>query len=153
MSLALAHALELPGKLRLDKASYIAVQTIYYPGFTIAGAFGEGLGMLATLGLLIMTGTGGPKFPWILVALVALILMHALYWIITHPVNKFWMKDQHLEGLGAGFFSVGKRGCELTKADPEEVWRRLRNRWEYSHLVRAVFAGIALIALSVALAI
>ena len=28
---ALAHALELPGKLRLGKDAYIAVQTIYYP--------------------------------------------------------------------------------------------------------------------------
>jgi hypothetical protein len=37
MSLALAHALELPGKLRLSKEHYLAVQAIYYPGFTIAG--------------------------------------------------------------------------------------------------------------------
>jgi hypothetical protein len=28
MSLALAHALELPGKMRLDKQTYIAVQAI-----------------------------------------------------------------------------------------------------------------------------
>ena len=32
MALALAHALEMPGKLRLDKEIYKAVQTIYYPG-------------------------------------------------------------------------------------------------------------------------
>ena len=38
MSLALAHALELPGKLRLGKEEYCAVQTIDYSGFTIAGA-------------------------------------------------------------------------------------------------------------------
>jgi hypothetical protein len=37
MSLALAHALELTGKLRLSKEHYLAVQAIYYPGFTIAG--------------------------------------------------------------------------------------------------------------------
>ena len=34
---ALAHALELPGKLRLTKDAYLAVQPIYYPGFTVAG--------------------------------------------------------------------------------------------------------------------
>jgi hypothetical protein len=33
MSLALAHALELPGKMRLDRKTYHAVQSIYYPGF------------------------------------------------------------------------------------------------------------------------
>jgi hypothetical protein len=34
---ALAHALELPGKLRLTRDAYFAIQPIYYPGFTIAG--------------------------------------------------------------------------------------------------------------------
>jgi hypothetical protein len=37
MSLAVAHALELPGKLRLSKENYVATQTIYCPGFTIGG--------------------------------------------------------------------------------------------------------------------
>jgi hypothetical protein len=37
---ALAHALELPGKLRLAKDAYFAVQPIYYPGFTIVGVAG-----------------------------------------------------------------------------------------------------------------
>lgn len=34
---ALAHALELPGKMRLSKDAYFAVQPIYFPGFTIMG--------------------------------------------------------------------------------------------------------------------
>ena len=38
--MSLAHVLELPGKLRLDEATYKAVQAIYYPGFTIAGFIG-----------------------------------------------------------------------------------------------------------------
>ena len=33
----LAHALELPGKLRLGREDYLTVQGIYYPGFTRAG--------------------------------------------------------------------------------------------------------------------
>jgi hypothetical protein len=40
---ALARALELPGKLRLTKDAYFALQFIYYPGFTIAG-ISEGSG-------------------------------------------------------------------------------------------------------------
>jgi hypothetical protein len=35
MSLCLAHALELPSKLRLTKEDYLIVQPIYDPGFTI----------------------------------------------------------------------------------------------------------------------
>jgi hypothetical protein len=37
MGVVLAHALELPGELRLDEQTYLAVQTTYYPGFTIGG--------------------------------------------------------------------------------------------------------------------
>ena len=34
VALPLAHALEWPGKMRLDKEAYLATQPIYYPGFT-----------------------------------------------------------------------------------------------------------------------
>lgn len=40
MALSLAHALELPGKMRLDSETYYAMQPIYYPGFTIGGCVG-----------------------------------------------------------------------------------------------------------------
>jgi hypothetical protein len=35
---SVAHALKLPGKLRLTHEQYLAVQPIYYPGFTVIGA-------------------------------------------------------------------------------------------------------------------
>jgi len=41
MAMSLAHALELPGKLRLSETEYRIVQPIYYPGFTFGGLFGE----------------------------------------------------------------------------------------------------------------
>jgi predicted ribosomally synthesized peptide with SipW-like signal peptide len=40
--------------MRTNKETYIAVQSIYYPSFTIGG-LREGVGMLAALGLLLMT--------------------------------------------------------------------------------------------------
>lgn len=66
MSLALAHALEPPGKMRLTKEEYLAVQAIYYPGFTLGGIaeFGS---IIAALALLILTltttmaGRGGSR--------------------------------------------------------------------------------------------
>jgi hypothetical protein len=151
MSLALAHALELPGKMRLDKQTYIAVQGIYYPGFTYGG-FSEGLAVLATLVLLVMTPAGQPAFWWTLTAFVALMAMQVVYWLITHPVNKFWLKDTKLKGFGAGFFSLGSKQAATLGSD-DEGWTTLRNRWEYSHVLRAVFAAIALIALIIAVAI
>ena len=53
MALALAHALELPGKLRVPKDTYLAIQPIYYPGFTIGG-ISEPLGLFVLL--LLMAG-------------------------------------------------------------------------------------------------
>jgi hypothetical protein len=38
MALSLAHTLELPGKLRLTKEQYLAIQQIYYPGFSYGGS-------------------------------------------------------------------------------------------------------------------
>jgi hypothetical protein len=60
MALALAHALELPGKMRLDKETYLAMQPIYYPGFTMGGGVGEGGGMITTLVLLLCTPVSEP---------------------------------------------------------------------------------------------
>jgi hypothetical protein len=127
------------------------VQSIYYPGFTYGG-LGEGLAMLATLALLLMTPSGGPAFWWTVIALTALVAMHAVYWVITHPVNKFWLKDTRLKGFGAGFFSLGSKQA-ATSENASDGWIRLRNRWEYSHVLRAVFSAIALIALIIAVAI
>jgi hypothetical protein len=146
---SLAHALELPGKMRLSKDAYASVQSIYYPGFTIGG-LGEGLGILATVALLM--ASEGPMFSWTLIALVALLAMHAIYWLVTHPVNKFWVKDQALSRLGAGFFAIG-RPERAPKQSADDLWQELRNRWEYSHVARAVCAGVALLSLIIAVAI
>jgi hypothetical protein len=152
MSLALAHALELPGKMRLDKDTYLAVQGIYYPGFTYGG-LGEGLGMFATLLLLLLTPSDSARFWWILTALIALVAMHAVYWLVTHPVNKYWLKDTHLGGLGGEFFSLDPMKKGTASDEGSEGWKRLRDKWEYSHVWRAVLAMIALIALIVATAL
>ena len=152
MSTALAHVLEFPGKKRLEKDAYLAVQTIYYPGFTIAG-FAEPVSIIPTILLLFITPTGSPAFWLTLIAFVSLVVMHAIFWIVTQPVNKFWLKNQQLSKLGDRFFppnSTMQHG-EGSKVDVED-WEKMRDRWEYSHLVRAVFCVIAMMTLTVALA-
>ena len=71
MGLSLAHALEFPGKLRLDEPTYRAVQTIYYPGFTIGGLVGEFGGMLMLIALLILLPKGTDRFWWTVAAFAA----------------------------------------------------------------------------------
>jgi len=149
MSLALAHALELPGKMRLDKDTYLAVQGIYYPGFTYGG-LGEGLGMLATLVLILLTPANSPPFWWTLTAFIALLAMHAVYWLLTHPVNKYWLKDTRLQGLGGEFLGLDPMKKGTATEAGSEGWKKLRDKWEYSHVLRAVLAAIALISLIVA---
>lgn len=145
MATALAHALEFPGKLRLPEAEYRIVQPIYYPGFTFAGLIGEFGGILATAVLLMVT-PGATPFWLVLAALAVLLLMHALYWLLTHPVNNFWLEEEKLGAAGATFFGTAA-GKEPTH------WKEARDRWEYSHLARAVCAlsALALIATATAL--
>lgn len=143
MGLSLAHALEFPGKRRLAKEAYYATQPIYYPGFTIGGAVGDFGGLIATIVLLIFTPSGTTEFWLTVTALTGLIGMQAVYWVVTHPVNKFWLREEALHGAGARFFAVGK-------ANPDEStsnWTALRDRWEYSHVARAVLAVVSLTAL------
>ena len=66
MALALAHALEFPGKLRLSRAEYETVQEIYYPGFTYGGA-GEAIALLLLLTLLLVGPWQGTTF-WLTLA-------------------------------------------------------------------------------------
>jgi len=150
MALALAHALELPGKMRLTQDDYYAVQPIYYPGFTIGG-FAEPAGLILTIILLFFIPFGTPDFWLTVVAVLGLIGMQATYWLFTHPVNKFWLQDQKLSGLGSGFFSLGANRSRLLNKSRAVDWTNLRNRWEYSHVARAGFAFASLTTLVVAI--
>src|SRR5260370_7275272 len=100
LGLALAHALEMPGKRRLGRDAYFAVQTIYYPGFTIGGAFGEPLAMVATLVTLLFTTPGTPAFWLVLSAFVCLAVEHSVYCLITHPLTKIWLRQPSVHAPG-----------------------------------------------------
>lgn len=142
MAQMLAHALEFPGKRRLDRDTYLKVQTIYYPGFTIGGAF-EPLSVIATFALLLATPFGTTSFWLTATTLAGLCLAHAIYWVVTHPVNKVWVKDEQLSKSGDAFFAAGN-------ATATGDWIELRDRWEWSHVVRAALAVASLVALVVA---
>lgn len=141
MAPALAHALELPGKLRLGEQDYRTVQLIYYPGFTICG-FAEVAAIAATLVLLVALPFGSAPFWLTALALVALVAMQAIFWTVTQPVNRHWVENLQLTGRAGRFFGTGRRGTS-----PAEDWTVLRDRWEASHVARA---GASLIALAAA---
>lgn len=146
MALAVAHALEYPGKLRLSKADYLAVQAIYYPGFTIAGV-GELLAVIGSFAVAALMPRNGTAFLFWWFAFVAMLLTHLTYWLVTHPVNNFWLRDLKLGNAGTRFF-----GFDFLPVDSSD-WTALRDRWEYSHIARAIFSSAALLAAVIALSI
>ena len=148
MGLALAHALEWPGKLRLDREQYLAVQPIYYPGFTIGGGVAEAGGMLATLALLLMAPTGSAQFWLIAGVLAALIVTHLIFWTVTQPVNRAWLRETELTAPARRFF-----GTDPANPAPASDWQALRDRWEWSHALRATAAMLGLILLVTAIAL
>lgn len=145
VSLSLAHALEYPGKLSFRKKT---IGRSRRPGFTI-GSFGEVGAILANFLLVLLTPSGSFAFWLVLIAFLSLLAMHAVYWIVTHPVNRYWVKGEKLGQLGAGFFAFGASPGEGAASK----WTELRDRWEYSHIARAGLAFLSLILLVVALAL
>lgn len=142
MGLSLAHALEFPGKLRLDEQTYRAVQAIYYPGFTIGGLVGEFGALLVLPLLLIVTPFGSERFWWTAAALGFLVLGHATYWLVTHPVNGAWLQETDLSGAASAFFSIASgQGTD---------WTRMRDIWEWSHVARACLAAAGFVSLTLA---
>jgi hypothetical protein len=140
---AVAHALEFPGKMRLAEQDYLATQTIYYPGFTIIGG-AEPLGAIVLVLVAILWQGSNVGFWLTIVAALGLVVSHAIYWLVTHPVNNFWLKDFELKGAGKGFFGFALR--DLGNHD----WEALRDRWEYSHVARAICISVAFVCFSIA---
>ncbi|QYU70055.1 hypothetical protein J4558_08040 [Leptolyngbya sp. 15MV] len=140
--LSLAHALEFPGKLRLNEDQYRTVQTIYYPGFTIGGLIAEAGSLLVVPVLLVLTPPSSEGFRWVGLGALLLAIGHAIYWAVTHPVNAVWLKGSDLTGMSARFFAA--------RAGQEQDWRLLRNVWEWSHVARTVVFALALLCLALA---
>lgn len=147
LGFALAHAAELPGKLRLDRRTYLAVQPMYHPGFTVGG-FSEPLSIFVLAWLWWRWPEADAARIGISAALAGAVAMQAVYWLAIHPINRFWLKDQTLPRASARFFG----SAEAAADDADRDWKRLRNRWEYAHLARAAIALPAFAALAWAIA-
>ena len=145
MALSLAHALEYPGKLRLNREQYLAVQPIYYPGFTIGG-FAEVAVIVAALAMLILTPTESQEFWLVGGAVAALTTVQIIFWTMTQPVNSFWLQETELSRTATRFFQTGQ-------ADSPRDWVAARDQWERSHILRALAATLGLLLLAVAVAL
>src|SRR2546421_350231 len=73
----------------------------------LRSAVGEAGGILATFLFLFFMPYGSAQFWLTLAALAGLLAMQAVFWLITQPVNRFWLQGQKLGRMGSEFFSVG----------------------------------------------
>jgi len=151
MALSLAHALEYPGKMRLKREDYLAAQKIYYPGFTFGGG-SEPLGAIFLILCLVFVPLSKASFWLIAVALLANLAVQGIYWTVTHPINKAWLRYEEMGRAGRTFFALDEnKSADSADKAPADEWIDLRDRWEMSHIARAVFAMASFLLLILAL--
>lgn len=146
MAMSLAHALELPGKLRLNREQYLAIQPIYYPGFTIGGA-SEPIAILLLAALLFLIPAYSARFWLVAGAFVGMILVQVIFWTMTAPANRYWVAGVKTTPAAQQFFG------SVDPGRPTPEWTTLRDRWERSHLLRSIAATIGFVLLVVAVAL
>jgi len=152
MALSLAHALEYPGKMRLDRPTYVAVQPIYYPAFSLGRGISECLGMILTFVLLILTPNGSEKFNWTAAAFSSLLAMQAIYWTVTYPVKNFWIEQANWDDGVRRFFGLSATARAVAVRKRDSLWPELRQRWEVSQIARAFFGFVSVVTIAVAVA-
>ena len=120
----LAHAYELPNKMRLSRDEYFIAQKAYRGWALLGFVVLVQLASTGTVALLYrgVDGIAGAS----LFALLTIIAGQLIFWIVTFPVNRM---------------------TEQWNRMPVN-WEQLRRRWEYSHLSSALFqlAGFAALA-------
>jgi hypothetical protein len=123
MAPAMAHALELPNKIRMNREDYLNAQRLYrgwqFVGIAVIAA------LIATVLLLRASSSG--KFFSSLLAVLSVLATQLVFWVFTFPVNR--------------------RTRNWTHAP--ENWRALRARWEYSHAASAALNVLALVSVTV----
>ncbi|HZZ67853.1 MAG TPA: anthrone oxygenase family protein [Phenylobacterium sp.] len=120
----LAHVLELPNKLRLDGALWLAVQQHLYNGWgPFIGGPAEIGGLLVSLALLVAPRSGPVRLLHLASAL-CYVAMLLCFFLLNDPVNQA-LRD-------------------WTPAALPGDWRNYRLKWEVGHALAAVFAILAL---------
>jgi hypothetical protein len=127
LTAAFAHLMELPAKMEYDASLYVMLHRTLYPNYGRIAGPAEGIALLASLGLAWRVRRRGKAFPLTLAAAVCQVLAMTLFLALIQPVNRTMAS------------------WPLDEIPPE--WTALRDRWEYSHAVRAFLTLTALGAL------
>lgn len=131
LGMTFAHVMEIPGKLRLDGATWLTVQHNLYIAFGVIGAAIEVLGIALTWTLVLMVRRRRPAVWWTLAAAICV-----------------------SAGLVDWFLLVAPMNAALNAWTPETLpagWTRYRDQWETGHAIHAAFFALGFSALVIAL--
>jgi prepilin signal peptidase PulO-like enzyme (type II secretory pathway) len=123
---ALAHLMELPGKMTYEAQLYVSLHRTLYPTFGQTAGWAEGLALFSIIGLAWRVRKRGAAFPLTVVAAVSQATAMAVFLVYVHPAN-VTMSSWPLHSI------------------PSE-WTGWRDQWEYAHASRAVLFTVALAA-------
>jgi hypothetical protein len=129
MSAAVAHLMEMPGKMEYEPPLYVRLHRTLYPTFGRTAGPAEAVAVAAT-GVLawVVRRRHRPSSGLMGVAAGCLAAAHAIFWGVVQPANVTMMRWP-------------------LDAIPED-WAKWRSRWEYGHAVRAGLVTTALSALT-----
>lgn len=123
---ALAHVLEMPNKLALDRDAYFTVQGIY-AGWNLLGIVLL-VQLLALVTAAVLSRRDRPVLVAVVLAIIGLVGAQTVFWIWTFPAN----------------------AATANWTEIPDVWEPLRDQWEYSHAAGALFQAFGLVWLFVA---
>ncbi|HZQ08213.1 MAG TPA: hypothetical protein VFD70_16635 [Anaerolineae bacterium] len=129
--LTLTHDLEIPGKQQLTGAEWLMVQKTFYGGFAVVGGISEIGGLLTTGFSLYLLRGRRIAFALTGVAALSFLGMLAIFFFGNNPLNQ-----------------------QIATWTPDTMpanWQATRNAWDTYHSMSSVLAGVALVALLLAL--
>jgi hypothetical protein len=122
-SMAFAHVMELPGKLRLDGPSWLTVQHNVYIAFGPAGAVLEPLAIVLAWLLVFALRRQGRRYRLALLAAVCMTIGLVEWALVVQPMNTLLN--------------------HWTAATLPPDWTACRDRWELGHAIHAGLFAVA----------
>jgi hypothetical protein len=127
MAAALAHLMELPGKMTYEARLYVMLHRTLYPTYGQTAGWAEGLGLMSVIALAWQVRKRRAAFPPTAIAAVCQVAAMAAFLAFVDPANRT-MAGWPLDAI------------------PSD-WTGWRDQWEYGHAARAVLLTVALGAL------
>lgn len=133
LSAALAHLMELPGKMTYDAGLYVMLHRTLYPTFGHTAGWAEGVALISVVALAWRVRKRRPAFALTAAAAACQVAAMAVFLAFVQPAN----------------VTMAAWSLDAIPAD----WMQWRDRWEYGHAARAILEsfGLAALVLSVLL--